>query len=208
AQARTGLLYRLLSGKASQPTLDLLRQVVSGRWSEPPDLADAVETLARQATLALAHRDGSIDEVEDELFRFGRVPDAHPRPRALRAGPAAPALRRTGLLETLLRGKVRPATRQLLRQLVANLRGRNLERAVEELSVLAADRRGRYVAYVRAAAPLSAEQERRLTTALAVIYGRQVGLQVQVDPDVLGGLLIRVGDEVIDGTVAGRLAEA
>ncbi len=208
AAARTGLLDRVLSGKVGQRTLEVLHPLVGGRWSDPADLVDGVETLARQAALALAHGDGSLDEVEDELFRFGRILDAQPRLRILLADPTASAERRTELLDAVLAGKVRPVSRQLLRQLVANLRGRNLERAVEELSNLAAGRRGRYIAHVQAAAPLSAEHERRLAAALSRIYRRQVALQVEVDPEVLGGLLVRVGDEIIDGTVAGRLAEA
>ena len=108
----------------------------------------------------------------------------------------------------MLAGKVKPVTARLLRHLVTNPRGRSLERAVEELSALAAARRDRYIAHVRVAALLTEEQERRLAATLARIYGRQVALQVEVDPEVLGGLTVRVGGEVIDGSIAGRLAEA
>jgi F-type H+-transporting ATPase subunit delta len=204
--ARTGLVEGLLAGKVGQPALDLLKAAVGGRWSRPVDLVDGIEALARQAALAVAQHDGSIEEVEDELFRFGRILDAQPRLRTLLVDPAAPAVRRTALLESVVGGKVRPVTGQLLRQLVVIPRGRSLERAVVELSELAAARRDRSVAHVRTAAALTAEQESRLGTALAAIYRRQVALQVEVDPDVLGGLLIRVGGEVIDGTVASRLA--
>jgi F-type H+-transporting ATPase subunit delta len=62
------------------------------------------------------------------------------------------------------------------------------------------------VAYVTAPAPLTEEQERRLTASLFRVYGRPVSLQVAVDPGLLGGLVVRVNDEVIDGSVAGRLA--
>jgi F-type H+-transporting ATPase subunit delta len=207
AAARTGLVDRLLSKRLGKPTLETLRSLVSGRWSRPVDLVDGVEVLARQAAFALAARDGSLEEVEDELFRFGRILDAQPRLRTLLADPAAPAPRRAALLDRVLAGKVKPVTARLLRQLVTNPRGRSLERAVEELSELAAARRDRYIAHVRAAALLTDEQERRLAATLARIYGRQVALQVEVDPEVLGGLTVRVGGEVIDGSVAGRLAE-
>jgi F-type H+-transporting ATPase subunit delta len=207
AGMRTGLVDRLLSKRVGKPTLEMLHAVVSGRWSRPPDLLDAMETLARQAAFALAQRDGSLEEVEDELFRFGRILDGQPRLRTLLADPAAPAQRRAALLEAVLAGKVKPVTARLLRQLVTNPRGRSLERAVEELSVLAAARRDRYVAHVRAAALLTPAQEQRLAATLARIYGRQVALQVEVDPEVLGGLTVRVGGEVIDGSVAARLAE-
>jgi F-type H+-transporting ATPase subunit delta len=204
--ARTGLVDRLLGGKVSQQAVDIMHAVVGGRWSRPVDLVDGVESLARQAALALAQRDGSIEEVEDELFRFGRILDGQPRLRTLLVDPAAPAQRRGELLESVVGGKVRPITAQLLRQLVTAPRGRSLERAVAELSELAAARRDRSIAHVRTAAGLSPEQERRLTDALAAIYRRDIALQIEVDPDVLGGLLIRIGGEVIDGTVASRLA--
>lgn len=206
--ARTGLVDRLLSKRLGKPALETLHSVVGGRWSRPPDLVDGVEALARQAAFALAQRDGSLEEVEDELFRFGRILDGQPRLRILLADPAAPPQRRAALLETVLAGKVKPVTARLLRQLVTNPRGRSLERAVEELSTLAAARRDRYIAHVRVAALLTGEQERRLAATLARIYGRQVALQVEVDPEVLGGLTVRVGGEIIDGSIAGRLSEA
>src|SRR5207249_2950529 len=170
--------------------LEMLRGLVSGRWSRPPDLVDAVEELARQAAFALAQRDGSIEEVEDELFRFSRILDAQPRLRTLLADPAATPRRRTALLESVLGGRVQPVTARLLRELVINPRGRSLERAVEKLSEQAAARRDRYIAHVVAAAPLTPAQEGRLATALARVYGRQVALQVEIDPEVLGGLTV------------------
>ncbi len=206
-EARTGLVDRVLSGKVGSATQDALHWLIAGRWSRPADLIDGVEALARQAALAVAEKEQSLDEVEDELFRFSRILDAQPRLVVLLADPSAPPERRTGLLDAVLAGKVRPVTASLLRELVGHLRGRSLERAVEELSELAAARRGRYIAYVRAAAPLTAEQEQGLTRTLARIYGRQVALQVEIDPEVLGGLTVRVGSDVIDGSLAGRLAE-
>jgi F-type H+-transporting ATPase subunit delta len=77
---------------------------------------------------------------------------------------------------------------------------------VTELVELAAARRERYVAYVTAPSALTEQQERRLADALARVYGRQVSLQVTVDPQLLGGLVVRVKDEIIDGSVAARLA--
>ncbi|HSV67720.1 MAG TPA: F0F1 ATP synthase subunit delta [Mycobacteriales bacterium] len=205
---RPGLLGGLLAGKVHESTLETLRPLERGRWSHPGDLVEAVEILARQAALAQAQRNGSIEEVEDELFRFSRILEGQPRLRSLLADPTAPAERREELLDAVVAGKVRPVTARLLRQVVALPRGRSLERAVERLSELAAARRDRYIAHVQAAAPLSAGQERRLADVLARVYGRQIALQTEIDPDLLGGLLIRVGDEIIDGSIAGRLAKA
>jgi F-type H+-transporting ATPase subunit delta len=204
--SRAGLVDSLLGGKVQQDTMDVLHALVRSRWSRPEDLLDAVESLSRQATLAVAQRDGSIEEVEDELFRFGRILAAHSRLRRLLADPVTPAAHRVELLDVLLADRVRPATRTLLRQVVRAPRGRSLDRAAEELAELAAASRQRSIAHVQVAAPLSAEQEERLAGTLSRIYRRQVALQVEVHPDLLGGVLVRVGDEVIDGTVASRLA--
>ena len=205
---RRALADTVFGGKVSDATLDTAQNLVSSRWSRGVDLVDAVETLARQAVLAIAERDDAIEDVEDELFRFARTLAAEPQLRDLLADEAQPVDGRLELLDTLVSSKVQPVTLQLLRQVVRLPRGRSLDSLVARLAELAADRRGRSVATVTAAAPLSAEQERRLTEDLSRIYGRSIDVQVELDPDLLGGLVIRVGDEVIDGSVAARLAEA
>ena len=202
---RQTLLDSVLGSRLGPRTLEVLHPVVRGRWSQPRDLSDGLDQLARQASLGVAERSGTLDEVEDELFRFGRILEAQPRLRLLLEDRAADADRRTELLDRLVGRRVNPTTRQLLDQAVRAPRGRTLEVAVGELVELAAARRERYVAYVTAPAPLTAEQERRLTTTLARIYGREISLRVAVDPELLGGLVIRVNDEVIDGSVASRL---
>lgn len=205
---RRALVDTVFGGKVSDPTQEVVQGLVESRWSVSADLLDAIETLAREAALAIAERDEVIEDVEDELFRFARTLVAEPRLRDLLADVAQPVDGRLGLLDTLLSSKVQPVSLQLLRQAIRLPRGRLLDALVESLAELAAARRGRSVAQVRAAAPLTAEQERRLTEDLSRIYGRAIDVQVEVDPDLLGGLVIRVGDEVIDGSVAARLAAA
>ena len=95
-----------------------------------------------------------------------------------------------------------------VRQAVRAPRGRSLDLVVGRLAELAADRRNRSVAHITAATALSDEQEQRLVRVLSDIFGRAVSLQVELDPDLLGGLVIRVGDEVIDGSVLAKLAKA
>jgi F-type H+-transporting ATPase subunit delta len=204
--SRAGLLDGVLGDRLDPRTLDLLRDMVRAHWSEPGDLTDSVEAIARQAAFGVAERGGTLDEVEDELFRFGRIVEAEPRLRSLLSDIRAPADRRIGLLDQIVEDRVNPTTRRLLEQTVRAPRGRTLERVIDELVQLAADRRQRYVAYVRAAVPLTPEEESRLAAVLSRIYGRAVGVQVDVDPSVIGGLMIQIKDEVIDGTIASRLA--
>jgi F-type H+-transporting ATPase subunit delta len=208
ASVRSGLADRLLSDKIGRPALDTVSDLVSARWSRPLDLAEALEVLARRATLAVAEKDGSLDDVEDDLFRFGRILDREQELNTLLSDRATPDDKRVELLRGVLQGKVSPVAATLLEQTVRTPRGRSIDLAAEELSELAAARRERYVAHVRTAARLTAEQEQRLADALARIYGRRISLQVELDPDLLGGLVVRVGGELIDGSVAGKLAEA
>jgi F-type H+-transporting ATPase subunit delta len=204
---RQALFDRLFGDQLDVRALELLRPLVRERWSSSRDLADAVETLSRRAALGVAERSGTLDDVEDELFRFGRILDAEPRLRQTLEDRLAPIERRLELLDRLIGDRVDPTTRRLLEQAVTAPRGHNLERSVSELVELAAARRERYVAYVTAPDPLTEAQETRLSDALARIYGRQVSLQIAVDPTLLGGLVVKVHDEVIDGSVLSRLAE-
>ena len=205
---RAGMLDAVLGSRLSAETIEVLRHLVRSRWSQPRDLSDSVEALAEQASLEVAGRDGRMDDVEDELFRFGRIVAAQPELRRLLEDRRAPADRRVALLDHLVEGKVQPATHRLLDRVVRAPRGRSLEGAITDLVHLAADRRERYVAYVQAAAPFTGEQESRLTSALARIYGRPVSIRLEIVPSLLGGLVIRVRDEVINGSVLRQLDEA
>jgi F-type H+-transporting ATPase subunit delta len=206
--ARGGLADRLFDGKIGRPALDVVSDVVKSRWSRAGDLLDGLESLARAAAFGVAEKDGSLDRVEDELFRFGRILDREPELSRLLSDTATPVDKRVGLLRDLLGEKVTPVTATLLEQAVRNPRSRNLDVVAEELSELAAARRDRYVAHVRTPVRMTGEQEQRLTDSLTRLYGRPISLQMELDPDLLGGLVVRVGGELIDGSVAGRLAAA
>jgi F-type H+-transporting ATPase subunit delta len=205
---RRQLAERLLGRQLDRAAMQTVSDLVSGRWSRPVDLVDAFEVLARRATLGVAEKDGSLSDVEDELFRFGRILNREPRLAALLSDESTPEDGRVGLLDRLLDDKARPVTRELLGQAVRSPRGRNLDVIAEELSELAADRRDRYVAHVATPVALSEEQERRLTDSLSRMYGREMSLQIELEPELVGGLVIRVGGEIIDGSIASRIAAA
>ncbi len=207
-EQRVALVNGVFSGKVGDEALQALRDLAGQRWSSPGDVVDAVEVLAVQAALTVAEAAGRLDEVEDELFRFERIVHAEPRLRAALTDPGLPADRKVSLLEALLEGKASPSTTRLVEYAVANQRRRNFERGLTELARLAASRRERLVARVTSARPLTGEHQQRLAGALARIYGREVQLQLQTDPELIGGVVVRVGDEVIDGSVLRRLDEA
>ena len=207
-EAKAGLLRGLLGSQLGGDSLDLVSGMVRGRWSRSRDLVDSLEELADSADLIAAQRDGVLDDVEDELFRFSRIAIGSPELRAALRDRVAGDQAKTGLLHTLLGGRANPVTERLVTRLVTAPRGRSLEHGIESLSKLAAARRGRTVAEVVSAVPLSDQQKERLGAALAQIYGRRVHLNLDVDPAILGGVRVRVGDEVINGSIADRLDEA
>jgi ATP synthase F1 delta subunit len=205
---KVAMIEQLLTGKASRPTIDIARTAAEQRWSLTRDLPEAFERLARLAVLVAAERADKIEDVEDELFRFGRTLDANPHLASLLSQVEQPVEKRIGLLDSVIGNKATSFTADLLRQSVRLLHGHNIVDIVPELAELAAARRGESVAHVVAAAPLNEQQYDRLSNVLSRIYGRTISVQLDVDPEVLGGLQIRIGDEVVDGTIVAKLSKA
>lgn len=208
AAAKESLLDTLLGSQLEPLAMRVLNGVVGQRWSSPRDLVDAVEVLAVQAAFLVAEADGSLDDCEDELFRFSRTIARDPALRAVLTDRGLADDRKTALLTGLLGERTLPETQRLIISLVLAPRGRTLEDGLAEYARLAAEIRERSVARVTSAIRLTDAQEERLAAALARALGREVQLQIDVDPAVVGGLVVRVGDEVIDGTTKHHLRAA
>lgn len=153
----------------------------------------------------IARAEGTIDEVEDELFRFARSFESSDALRGALTDEQIPAGRRQAIIEDLLGGKVTPVTTQLISMVVGSGRGRDLPAIIDKLVARAASAKHLEVASVRSAVALTADQEQRLAAALSNATGKQVQVKVTVDPSVLGGLVATVGDTVIDGSVRTRI---
>ncbi|MFJ9819367.1 F0F1 ATP synthase subunit delta [Streptomyces sp. NPDC101151] len=207
-EAKAELVRRLIGAQVSGETADLVSGTARARWSQTRDLVDVLEELANVADLTAAEKTGTLDDVEDELFRFARIVASNTELRAALTDRAASASAKVELLHRLLGGRAKPATERLVTRLVTAPRGRSLEAGLESLSKLAAERRDRLVAIVTSAVPLSDAQRQRLGDALAKLYGRRMHLNLDVDPDVIGGIRVQVGDEVINGSIADRLDDA
>ncbi|KFG73673.1 F0F1 ATP synthase subunit delta [Streptomyces mutabilis] len=208
ADAKAELAGRIFGGKVGGPAADLVAGTVRSRWSQSRDLVDALEELAAMADFTAAQKAGTLDDVEDELFRFGRIVSSDTALRSALTDRAASTSAKSELLHSLLGGRAKATTERLVTRLVTAPRGRSLETGIESLSKLAAERRERTVAVVTSAVPLSDTQKRRLGAALARLYGRAMHLNLDVDPEVLGGIRVRVGDEIINGSLADRLEDA
>ena len=206
--AKGDMIDSLFGGKIGEPAVRIVKVAVNHRWSTARDLSFALERLSRLALLKVAELQGNIDDVEDELFRIGRLLVAQPALTQEVSNPLAPTEGRVQLLDSLLAGKVSDTTRQLVAGAIRTLRGRPADSVVSELADLAAARRGEAVAHVIAATSLTDEQVGRVTQVLGRVYGRPVSTQVEVDPELLGGMRIIIGDEVIEADIATRLAKA
>jgi len=205
---RSQLVRSLLAGKVSVETAGLIADVAAAPWAAPSDLIDAVEQLAVQALLAAAEHDGHLDDLEDELFRFGRIVASQPALRLAVTNPFVSAEVKRQMLTELLGSKVTPEALRLIIEAAVSPLGRTLDLSLDEYARLAARRRERLVAEVHVAVALTAEQRSRLVTALSAAYGHEVHLNMVLDPRITGGMTVRVGDELVDGSVTTRLAEA
>lgn len=205
ADAKGDLAKRLFLGKVSNEALAVLMTLVGERWSTERDLTDTVERLAVQSVLASAEAARTADAVEDELFRFERVVAGTPALRdALLDRQADPAAK-AALVDRLLSAKARPQTVRLARQAVLAPRGRRFAAVIEDYLEVIAERRKQLTATVTSAIELTAAQRVRLAGSLTAMYDRPVHLQTVVDPNVLGGIRVEIGDEVVDGTVLRKL---
>lgn len=208
ATAKRALLQELLASQLDGIALELVKDAVAERWSSPRDLVDAIEMLAATATFLVAEKNGELDRVSNELFRFERAVSGAPELRAVLTDRGLATDRKKALLDGLLEGKAADGTRRLVEALVLSPRGRTLEDGLAEFGDLGARVRSRSLATVTSAVPLDETQLQRLAASLSTQLGREVQLQVDLDPTVIGGVLVRVGDEVIDGSTLSRLAEA
>jgi len=153
----------------------------------------------------IARAEGTLDEVEDELFRFARSYESSEALRSALTDEQIPADRRQAVVETLLGGRATPTTTQLVSMVVGSGRSRDLPAIIDRLVDRASRSKDLEVANVRVAVPLTEDQQHRLAAALTNATGKQINMKVVVDPSVLGGVVATIGDTVIDGTVRTRI---
>jgi F-type H+-transporting ATPase subunit delta len=207
ANARAGVAASVLGDKVSPATLAVVDAAARGRWTGGRALSDAIELAGLAAHVAAADRSGNLDTVETELFETQRIIDAERELRATLSDRTIPADRKAPLVDSIFGDKVDPATLALLRQAAACRTG-SFDGVLERFADEVAARRKRTLAEVRTAAPLAADEVARLQAALSSKYGKEVHVNTIVDPAIIGGLKVSIGDDVIDGTIAGRLEDA
>lgn len=206
-EARSSLVEALFGGKVSQEAVRVLAEAAQLRWPTTGGLASAVERQAVRSALSAAQAAGNLDEAEDQLFKLGRLVDANHGLRETLGDRRAPLQARQNLLSEVISGKVLPVVELLAARAVA-ARKRTFDLTLEEYLLVASQLRQRAMAIVEVARPLSSEQVQRISAALSKQVGRDVAVHVVLNPTVIGGVRVSLGDEVVEGTVAGRLVDA
>ncbi|PJJ72728.1 F-type H+-transporting ATPase subunit delta [Diaminobutyricimonas aerilata] len=178
----------------------VLDSVASTRWSTPEELLGGVEELGLRAIAASAD-----DGLERELFTVASAVASDPTLELAIGSKLSGVDQKVGLVDRLLTGKAQPQTIAIVRHLVQQPRGRSLRESLRYASTVVADQGGRLVATVTSATPVAPAQLDRLEQSLTARYGRHVRLNQVIDPRVLGGLRVQVGNDVIDGSIAAKL---
>ena len=204
ASQREGIMREVFGGKVAEPTLNILTAAAKEEWSTPREFRTGLINLGRRALELGAKEQGQLEQVEEELYQLSiLLEDEKELTQLLSDRTATPAQKR-GLLASVIYGKVTMFTEALALQVI----GRPNRNPVDDLASLAggvAEMRGKAVARVASAEALSDAQRTALAGKLEQIYGREMAIHSEVDPSLLGGMVVRVGDEVIDGSTRGKL---
>ncbi len=208
ASAKAELISNLFGKNISSAAQSLLASAASLRWSSPGEIADAIENLAVEAESAVADKNGELEKLENQLFDFARVLKANPDLRQALNTSADTDEGKLALLEAVIKSKYSSSTLNLLRKVVTLRRGRSIDATLAAYSHYVSSRKDRLVAHVKSAVELSPSQIEKLVAALTKQMGRPVHINLEIDPKVLGGISIRYADDVIDGTIVNRIAEA
>lgn len=185
--------------------LALLRAAVSQRWSSQEDLLAGIEDLGLRAAAVSAGADAAT--ITDELFEFGRVVASDAELELALGSKLGKAADKVAVVGKLLQGKFLPQTAAIVEQLVAQPRGRRIRELLRTAAATVADQQGFAIATVTSAVPLSAAQVERVAAGLTAQYGRNLRVNQILDPAIIGGLRVQIGDDVFDGSVATRLSE-
>jgi len=192
-----------LFSSLSAPTRALLSSITASRWSSQDDLLAGIEEVGIRAIAASAPG-GSI---EAELFTFGKAVASDAGLELAVGSKLGSSESKSALVSALLGGKASAQTLAIVDHLVQQPRGRRINELIRHAASIVADEANLAVATITTAAPLSAAQLERLRVGLAKSHGRDLKLNLVIDPQVLGGIRVQIGDDVIDGSVSTRLTD-
>jgi F-type H+-transporting ATPase subunit delta len=207
-EPKRALLGELGRGRLEEASVELLATAASVQRVRPRELPGLLAELAAMAAFTAADRAGELERLEAELFGVAGLVEREPRVRSALTNPGLPVDNKRALVADLLGGRVGERTAALVELLVELHEGHELDSLTREWALAAAARRNRVVAEVRSAVDLDAQRRARLTEVLTRVIGQPVDLQVTVDEAILGSVVVRIGDELFDGSVRSRLEQA
>lgn len=200
-EARNALVARVF-GTLSPTAQQLLSTTAAQRWSSTDELLDGLEELAIRAAAKADQGD-----LEGELFRVSRIVAENPELELALGSRLGDGAAKGALMQTLFGGRAGEGTNLVVSSLVQHPRGRRVRAILSRAIRIVAAQRGRTVATVTTATPLTEDQTARLRTALSRTYGGEVTISSVVDPSIVGGVRVQIADDVIDGSIASRLAD-
>ncbi|TQO19044.1 ATP synthase F1 subcomplex delta subunit [Rhodoglobus vestalii] len=186
----------------SASTRTILSAIVGARWSNADDLLAGIEEIGIRLIAQSAPAKLSIG---DELFAFGTTVSSDSELELAVGSKLGSAESKSALVNELLTGKASEQAVVIIDQLVQQPRGRRIGELVSTAANIVADQAGQSVATITTAAPLTPVQLERLRVGLTKNYGRELKLNVRLDPSIIGGVRVQIGDEVIDGSIATKL---
>ncbi|HWU47279.1 MAG TPA: F0F1 ATP synthase subunit delta [Humibacter sp.] len=201
---RKSTLIASIFGSLGEPAVTLLRGIAESRWSNPAQLIDGIEEIGIRA---IARSTGGDAGIESELFEFSRVVSQNPSLELAIGSKLGDSESRVALVDALLSGEADPATVAIVHHLVQSPRGRRIGALLATAADIVADAAGAVVATITAADEPSAAQLDTLKSLITSQYGRTPRFNLIVDPELVGGLRVQVGDQVVDGSIAARLAD-
>ena len=207
-EPKRALLTELGGGRLDQTTVELLATAATRQRVRLRDFPALLAGLAAMAAITAADKAGQLEQLEDELFFVGTLVEEHPQVRSALTNPGLPVENKRALVADLLDGRVGGRAAALADLVVELYEGHDLDTLAKQWAEAAAARRNRVVAEVRSAVELDTERQARLAEALTQVLGKPVVLQVTVDEAILGSVVVRVGDELFDGSIRSRLEQA
>ena len=205
SKAKSDLIDRVFKTKVSANALEFVKKVVALRFSRSMDLVIVLEQLGVHAASATASKTSVLDQVQDELFSFQQVVASDRDLQFALSNKSAPNETKLALVKALIGSKAHEVTQALINQAVGSARGRRVAVVIDQFAKQVAAYGQSLVATVTVSKELDQSQVERLRSTLAGTYGQQVSLNVEIDPSILGGMVVQVAGEIIDGSVSTRL---
>jgi F-type H+-transporting ATPase subunit delta len=205
SDAKSALIERVFNSKVSANSIEFIKKVSALRFSRSMDLVIVLEQLGVHAAAATASKTNVLDEVQSELFSFQQAVASDRDLQFALSNKSAPKATKLALVHALIGSKANPVTLALINQAVGSARGRRVAIVLDQFAKQVAAYGESLVATVTVSKELEQSQIERLRATLAGTYGQQISLNVEIDPSILGGMVVQIAGEIIDGSVSARL---